>query len=90
MSNIKKFKNPLPCVCGNIVFFEIIPEIECDWGIHTVIQCPKCEELFSINKKCPAVPTIEILSKINNNYLQTPNNLCIFKLLTLDNILLFM
>ena len=66
MSNIKKFKNPLSCVCGNIVLFEIIPEIECDWGIHTVIQCPKCEELFSIDTKCPAFQTIEILSKINN------------------------
>ena len=61
MSNIKKFKNPLSCVCGNIVLFEIIPEIECDWGCHTVIQCPKCEELFSVDIKCPAFQTIEKL-----------------------------
>ncbi len=51
--------------CKNIVLFEIIPEIECDWGVHTVIQCPKCAELFSIDKKCPAFETIEKLWKEN-------------------------
>ena len=65
MINIKKFQNKLSCVCKNIVLFEIIPEIECDWGFHTVIQCPICEELFSIDKKCPAFQTIEIL--LNKN-----------------------
>ena len=45
--------------------FEIIPEIECDWGSHMVIQCPKCEELFSIDKKCPAFQSIELLLKQN-------------------------
>ena len=44
---------------------KIIDEIECDWGSHSVIQCPKCEELFSIDKKCPAFQTIELLLKIN-------------------------
>ena len=29
------------------------------------IQCPKCEELFSIDKKCPAFETIEKLWKEN-------------------------
>ena len=65
MSNIKKFQNKLLCICQNSVIFQIIPEIECDWGIHTVVQCPKCEELFSIDKKCPAFQTIEVLLKIN-------------------------
>ena len=65
MSYEKKFKNKLKCICNNVVVFEIIPEIECDWGCHTVIQCPKCEELFSIDKKCPAFQTIEILLKEN-------------------------
>ena len=46
MLNEKKFENYLKCSCNNIVIFEIIPEVECDWGIHTIIQCPKCEELF--------------------------------------------
>ena len=61
----KKFQNPLKCTCNNIVIFEIIPEVECDWGIHTIIQCPKCEELFSIDVKCPAFQTIEKLLKEN-------------------------
>jgi len=65
MINIKKFQKKLTCVCKNIVTFEVIPEIECDWGSHTVIQCPKCEELFSIDKKCPAFETIEKLWKEN-------------------------
>ena len=65
MINIKKFQNKLSCVCKNIVLFEIIPEIECDWGFHTVIQCPKCEELFSIDAKCPAFQNI--LELINEN-----------------------
>ncbi len=65
MINIKKFENKLSCVCKNIVLFEIIPEIECDWGFHTVIQCPICEELFSIDKKCTAFQTIELL--LNEN-----------------------
>ena len=47
------------------MLFEIIPEIECDWGSHTVIQCPACEELFSIDVKCPAFETIEKLLKEN-------------------------
>ena len=65
MLNITKFQKKLTCVCKNIVTFEVIPEIECDWGSHTVIQCPKCEELFSIDKKCPAFETIEKLWKEN-------------------------
>ena len=60
-----KFQNKLTCVCTNVVLFEIIPEIECDWGCHTVIQCPVCEELFSIDVKCPAFQTIEKLLKLN-------------------------
>ena len=61
----KKFQNKLQCICKNIVLFEIISDIECDWGVHSVIQCPKCEELFSIDMKCPAFQTIEMLIKEN-------------------------
>jgi hypothetical protein len=57
----EKFQKKITCVCKNIVLFEIIPEIECDCGCHTVIQCPKCEELFSVDVKCPAFQTIEKL-----------------------------
>lgn len=63
--NMDKFQKKLLCVCQNTVLFEIIPEIECDWGSHMVIQCPKCEELFSIDKKCPAFQSIELLLKQN-------------------------
>ena len=65
MLDIKKFQKKLRCICKNIVLFEIIPEIECDWGCHTVIQCPSCEELFSVDVKCIAFQTIEKLFKEN-------------------------
>ena len=63
--DIKKFQKELTCVCKNNVLFEIIPEIECDWGHHAIIQCPRCEELFSIDVKCPAFQTIEKLLEEN-------------------------
>ena len=65
MLNEKKFENHVKCTCNNFVIFEIIPEVECDWGLHTIIQCPKCEELFSIDVKCPAFQTIFKLLKEN-------------------------
>jgi len=40
--------------CDADVLFELIEEIECDWGTHSVIQCPNCQELFSIDKQCRA------------------------------------
>lgn len=46
--------------------FDVVKDIECDWGSHIVIQCPKCEELFSVDKKCPAFKTMDELLKINN------------------------
>ena len=67
----KKFQNPLKCTCNNIVIFEIIPEVECDWGIHTIIQCPNCEELFSIDVKCPAFQNI--LELLNENKFLYPD-----------------
>ena len=63
--NEKKFQNPVKCICNNVVIFEIIPEVECYWGLHTIIQCPKCEELFSIDVKCPAFQPIFKLLKEN-------------------------
>lgn len=61
----EKFQKKIYCICGNEIFFEIINDVECDWGIHTVIQCPNCEELFSIDKKCPAFQDIFELLQIN-------------------------
>ena len=61
----EKFHQKLYCICGNKIFFEIIDNIECDWGIHTVIQCPSCEELFSIDKKCSAFQDILDLLQLN-------------------------
>jgi len=63
--DMSKFQNKLQCVCNDDVIFEIIDEIECDWGFHTVIQCPNCEKLFSVDKKCPAFENIFELVKIN-------------------------
>jgi len=54
----EKFQNRLRCICNNDVLFEIIDNIECDWGAHIVIQCPECQELFSVDKKCPAFNNI--------------------------------
>jgi len=67
MISIKKFEKNITCVCKNNVNFEIIPDIECNWGIHDVIQCPKCEELFSIDVECPAFQTLQLLDSKNKN-----------------------
>lgn len=61
-----KFKKKLNCICNTSINFEFIEEIECDWGSHVTIQCPNCEELFSIDKKCPAFNDALKLSKIND------------------------
>lgn len=65
MNITEKFQNKLQCICDDDVIFEIIEEIECDWGSHTVIRCPNCEELFSVDKKCPAFQDIFELLKNN-------------------------
>ena len=67
MNLSQRFQSKLQCVCNENVVFEIIDDIECDWGNHTVIQCPNCEELFSIDKKCPAFQNISELLKHNLN-----------------------
>ena len=67
MANQEKFQNKLLCTCTENVLFEIIEDIECDWGSHTVIQCPKCEELFSVDCECPAFQNALKLSKSNNS-----------------------
>ena len=65
MNLIDKFQKTLQCICNNKVSFEIIDNVECDWGDHIVIQCPICEELFSTDKKCPAFQ--DILKLLKNN-----------------------
>ena len=67
MSFIDKFQNKLHCLCNEDVIFEIIDDIECDWGSHAVIQCPKCEELFSIDCECPAFQNALKLTSFNEN-----------------------
>jgi len=62
---VEKFQNKLKCICNKEVIFELIDDIECDWGNHSIIQCPNCEELFSIDKKCPAFQTMELLLEKN-------------------------
>ncbi|MGY5149255.1 MAG: hypothetical protein ACW9W3_04255 [Candidatus Nitrosopumilus sp. bin_68KS] len=65
MNIIDKFKNKLRCTCNNVVSFEIIDNIECDWGDHIVIQCPSCQELFCIDNQCPAFQDVTKLANIN-------------------------
>lgn len=67
MSIIDKFQNTIHCICNEDIIFEIIDDIECDWGSHTVIQCPKCEELFSIDCECPAFQNAMKLTLLNEN-----------------------
>ena len=67
MSINDKFQNKLHCICNEDVNFEIIDDIECDWGNHTVIQCPKCEELFSVDCECPAFQNALKLIHYNEN-----------------------
>ena len=64
--NLDKFQNELVCTCNQHVIFDIVEDIECDWGSHTVIQCPKCEELFSVDKQCPAFKSMGDLLEINH------------------------
>ena len=63
--DISKFQNKLRCTCNNDVIFEIINEIECDYGSHVVVQCLHCEELFTVDKKCSAFQNIFELLKNN-------------------------
>jgi hypothetical protein len=67
MVHQKKFQNKLLCTCNESVLFEIIEDIECDWGSHDVIQCPKCEEIFSIDCKCPSFQNILKLLTYNES-----------------------
>jgi hypothetical protein len=53
-----KFQNKIRCICNEQVIFDVIKDVECDWGTHVLIQCPRCEELFSTDKKCPAFQDI--------------------------------
>ena len=63
--DFKKFRN-LKCICKKFVNFELVGDVECDWGNHTVIQCPQCQELFSIDNSCPAFNNI--LELEHNNF----------------------
>jgi hypothetical protein len=67
MSINDKLQNKLHCICNEDVIFEIIDNIVCDWGDHTVIQCPKCEELFSVDCECPAFQNALKLIPFNEN-----------------------
>ena len=49
------------------VIFDLIDDIEYDWGSHTVIPCPRCEELFSIDHQCPAFSSLTVLLELNIN-----------------------
>lgn len=62
----KRFQNKLYCTCNRLVVFDLVGDIECDWGLHTVIQCPKCQELFSIDTACPAFTSVLELLKSNS------------------------
>lgn len=62
--NLKKFQN-IKCVCNGTVNFELINDIECDWGNHNVIVCPDCQEIFSIDNYCPAFHDMLDLAKNN-------------------------
>lgn len=68
-NDMAKFDNLLLCCssCNEKMIFDLIKDIECDWGSHAVIQCPKCEELFSIDNPCPAFSSLIILLELNSD-----------------------
>ncbi len=68
---MNKFENRLlQCSSCNVkVTFDLIDVIECDWGLHHVIQCPNCQELFSIDHSCPAFSSILDLDELNSDLL---------------------
>ena len=51
MLDTTKFQKKLTCICKNIATFEVILKIECDWGCHTVIQCPAFETIEKLWKE---------------------------------------
>jgi len=53
--------------CNHVGTFDLIEDIECDWGTHDVIQCNSCQELFSIDKQCQAFQDALILSACNDD-----------------------
>ncbi len=66
----KFYEHLLQCSSCNVkVIFDLIDNIECDWGSHAVIQCPNCEELFSIDQKCPAFSSLLDLFEFNGDLL---------------------
>ena len=62
-----KFENiDVQCsTCRKNVRFELIDGVECDWGSHNIIQCPHCEDLFSIDKQCIAFGDLLSLHECN-------------------------
>ncbi|MGI0057337.1 MAG: hypothetical protein ACREAK_08190 [Nitrosarchaeum sp.] len=66
----------LQCSSCNVkVIFDLIDDIECDWGSHIVIQCPNCEELFSIDQRCPAFSSLLDLFELNDDLLNQQEKL---------------
>ena len=62
----------LECSSCNVkVIFDLIDDIECDWGSHAVIQCSNCEELFSIDNQCPAFSSLIVLLELNPDLLNS-------------------
>ena len=55
--------------CGAEATFEKIEDVECDYGIHILIQCPICEDLFSIDGPCNAFHNLLDLADCNPSIL---------------------
>jgi len=55
--------------CNTKVTFVKIEDVECDYGIHTLVQCPNCEELFSIDGPCNAFQNLLELADSNPSIL---------------------
>lgn len=64
-------KNLICSSCHSKIVFTILNDVECDWGIHTIIQCPDCGDLFSIDGPCFAFQSMINLEKSNNGLLNT-------------------
>lgn len=62
--------------CGKKVTFVKIEDVECDYGVHDLIQCPKCEELFSIDGPCNAFQNLLKLVDCNTGILSAHEMNC--------------
>lgn len=72
-------KKLLCSTCKGEAVFLKVEDVECDYGTHTLIQCPLCQELFSIDGPCNAFQNLLYLLDVNHDIL-TKNEIELYRL----------